>query len=286
MFDAFVQKCVSSEESAFTLLTGQRKRAPCSVWSPKVDNSHCNHSGCSVTTLLDGEYCWLCILLDRSPPLYSPATATSPLRSGNLQSAHRFLRGRQDDGDAQAGVPRHEGACRVPLPNLAGACFYSCCVSQRFSRGTCSKCSICVICTLQSIKDMPVLQDGPPPGGFPSVRYARRIPSTGPAGFTLFAVTASIMAYGFIKVSQPACTCMLRFDMATSSSQLPVSSACFAQLQLCRQCVAVIKHALNSQQPCNVQVGQTNHEKRAAKAEKKAARFAIMPILQAEEDRR
>ncbi|KAL3145844.1 hypothetical protein ABBQ38_015216 [Trebouxia sp. C0009 RCD-2024] len=85
---------------------------------------------------------------------------------------------------------------------------------------------------MKSIKDMPVLQDGPPPGGFPSVRYARRIPSTGPAGFTLFAVTASIMAYGFIKV------------------------------------------------------GQTNHEKRAAKAEKKAARFAIMPILQAEEDRR
>lgn len=35
-----------------------------------------------------------------------------------------------------------------------------------------------------------------------------------------------------------------------------------------------------------MQVGQTNHEKRAAKAEKKAARFAIMPILQAEEDRR
>ena len=53
---------------------------------------------------------------------------------------------------------------------------------------------------MQSIKDMPVLQDGPPPGGFPSVRYARRIPSTGPAGFTLFAVTASIMAYGFVKV--------------------------------------------------------------------------------------
>jgi len=35
-----------------------------------------------------------------------------------------------------------------------------------------------------------------------------------------------------------------------------------------------------------LQVGQTNHERRAAKAEKKAARFAIMPILQAEEDRR
>lgn len=53
---------------------------------------------------------------------------------------------------------------------------------------------------LQSIKDMPVLQDGPPPGGFPSVRYARRLPSTGPTGFTLFALTTVIMAYGFVKV--------------------------------------------------------------------------------------
>ena len=55
-------------------------------------------------------------------------------------------------------------------------------------------------CLLQSVKDMPVLQDGPPPGGFPSVRYARRLPSTGPTGFTMFAVGAAVMAYGFYKV--------------------------------------------------------------------------------------
>ena len=29
-------------------------------------------------------------------------------------------------------------------------------------------------------------QDGPPPGGYPSVRYARRIPSTGPTGVAFF----------------------------------------------------------------------------------------------------
>ena len=58
---------------------------------------------------------------------------------------------------------------------------------------------------LQSVKDMPVLQDGPPPGGFPSVRYARRLPSTGPTGFTMFAVGAAVMAYGFYKV---------RFDLS------------------------------------------------------------------------
>lgn len=46
-----------------------------------------------------------------------------------------------------------------------------------------------------------MVQDGPPPGGFPSVRIARRIPSTGPGGFTVFAVSSAIMAYGFYLVS-------------------------------------------------------------------------------------
>lgn len=45
---------------------------------------------------------------------------------------------------------------------------------------------------LQSVKDMPVVQDGPPPGGFPAVRYARRVPSTGPSGITLFAGEPSL----------------------------------------------------------------------------------------------
>lgn len=56
--------------------------------------------------------------------------------------------------------------------------------------------------TTQSVKDMPIVQDGPPPGGFPAFRYARRIPSTGPTGITLFAVSGIIMAYGFYKVGQ------------------------------------------------------------------------------------
>lgn len=55
---------------------------------------------------------------------------------------------------------------------------------------------------MQSVKDMPIIQDGPPPGGFPSIRYARRVPSTGPTGFTLFAVGGVIMAYGFYMVGQ------------------------------------------------------------------------------------
>lgn len=55
---------------------------------------------------------------------------------------------------------------------------------------------------MQSVKDMPVVQDGPPPGGFPAIRYARRVPSTGPTGFTLFAVGGIVMAYGFYRVGQ------------------------------------------------------------------------------------
>ena len=50
---------------------------------------------------------------------------------------------------------------------------------------------------------MPAIQDGPPPGGYPAIRFARRIPNTGPSGFTLFAVAAAVMAYGFYKVCPP-----------------------------------------------------------------------------------
>lgn len=85
---------------------------------------------------------------------------------------------------------------------------------------------------LQSVKEMPIVQDGPPPGGFPSVRYARRVPSTGPTGLTLFAVGSVVMAYGFYRV------------------------------------------------------GQGNHARREEKQEIFQARKALIPFLQAEEDRR
>lgn len=62
---------------------------------------------------------------------------------------------------------------------------------------------------------MPVVQDGPPPGGFPSVRIARRIPSTGPGGFTLFAVSASVMAYGFYLVRNGE-----QYDLSIQSPEL------------------------------------------------------------------
>ena len=45
-------------------------------------------------------------------------------------------------------------------------------------------------------------QDGPPPGGYPSVRYARRIPSTGPTGMAFFGAYLGAMVYGFYQVGQ------------------------------------------------------------------------------------
>ena len=78
-------------------------------------------------------------------------------------------------------------------------------------------------------------------------------------------------------------------------SSASVFSACYMKpyneqhgVRVCVQLLPSIMHAhqRNSEERCAIQVGQTNHEKRAAKAEKKSARFAIMPILQAEEDRR
>ena len=54
----------------------------------------------------------------------------------------------------------------------------------------------------QSVTDLPVSQDGPPPGGFPSVRYARRIPNTGPSGAVVFGLVLLGMGYGFHKTAQ------------------------------------------------------------------------------------
>ncbi|GFH21922.1 uncharacterized protein HaLaN_19308 [Haematococcus lacustris] len=53
---------------------------------------------------------------------------------------------------------------------------------------------------LASIKDLPVLQDAPPPGGFPNIRIERRLPNTGPTGVAIFGVVAALMGYGFYQL--------------------------------------------------------------------------------------
>ena len=55
---------------------------------------------------------------------------------------------------------------------------------------------------MASVKDMPVLQDGPPPGGFPAVRYARRIANSGPSGLTVLLVSSVVIGWGMYQVGQ------------------------------------------------------------------------------------
>lgn len=53
---------------------------------------------------------------------------------------------------------------------------------------------------MKSVKDMPILQDSPPPGGFPTIRFERRLPSTGPTGAFLFGIGIAVSAYGYYKM--------------------------------------------------------------------------------------
>ncbi|XP_020269597.1 NADH dehydrogenase [ubiquinone] 1 alpha subcomplex subunit 13-B-like [Asparagus officinalis] len=85
---------------------------------------------------------------------------------------------------------------------------------------------------MTSVKEMPVLQDGRPLGGFAPVRYARRIPTKGPSAVAIFLAAFGAFSWGMY------------------------------------------------------QVGKGNKIRRALKEEKYAARRAILPLLQAEEDER
>ncbi|PWA77532.1 GRIM-19-like protein [Artemisia annua] len=51
---------------------------------------------------------------------------------------------------------------------------------------------------MSSVKDMPLLQNGPPPGGFAPVRYARRIPSKGPSAVAIFLAAFGTFSWGLI----------------------------------------------------------------------------------------
>ena len=124
------------------------------------------------------------------------------------------LHTRQDDGDAQARLPGHEGekksVCLTREARFKGAGVASA------ARGEGIHAPLLLTHTTsphnerlhththknkQSVKDMPILQDVPPPGGFPAIRIQRRLPSTGPTGVTIFAVGAAVMAYGYYRVS-------------------------------------------------------------------------------------
>lgn len=63
---------------------------------------------------------------------------------------------------------------------------------------------------VQSVLDMPVLQEAPPPGGFPSIRIERRLPNTGPTGVAIFGIVGAIMSYGFWQVWRGHLRCLLQ----------------------------------------------------------------------------
>jgi hypothetical protein len=68
-----------------------------------------------------------------------------------------------------------------------------------------------------------VLQDAPPPGGFPAIRIERRLPSTGPTGVTIFAVGLVVSAYGYYKVGRPRKRC------GAGVAEAPAPACCGAQ---------------------------------------------------------
>lgn len=83
---------------------------------------------------------------------------------------------------------------------LSGLCSCWCCSS---AVATCARPMPPCCCSCyapQSVKDMPIVQDMPPVGGFPSIRIQRRLPSTGPTGVAIFAVGGAVMAYGYYQV--------------------------------------------------------------------------------------
>lgn len=66
---------------------------------------------------------------------------------------------------------------------------------------------------MASVKDMPILQDGPPPGGFAPVRYARRIPNKGPSAVAIFLTTFGAFSWGMYQVGQG--NKIRRFDVSS-----------------------------------------------------------------------
>lgn len=73
----------------------------------------------------------------------------------------------------------------------------------------------------QSVKDMPILQDAPPPGGFPSFRIERKLPNTGPTGVAIFGVGVALVAYAWYQVRGWLLPALLRYEALPWPTELP-----------------------------------------------------------------
>ena len=49
---------------------------------------------------------------------------------------------------------------------------------------------------MASVKDIPILQDGPPLGSFLLIKYAQRLPTKGPNAMAIFLVAFGVFFYG------------------------------------------------------------------------------------------
>ncbi|KAG6522168.1 hypothetical protein ZIOFF_019305 [Zingiber officinale] len=141
---------------------------------------------------------------------------------------------------------------------------------------------------MTSVREMPLLQDGPPPGGFAPVRYARRIPSKGPSAAAIVIAAFGVISWGFYQVGQG--NKIRRIDLLAKS--------------LVRRMRSHISVPQKKDDSCSG-LGDTGNDDlellllnehfskyafvigtSALKEEKYAARRALVPVLQAEEDER
>ncbi|ONK79599.1 uncharacterized protein A4U43_C01F8010 [Asparagus officinalis] len=106
---------------------------------------------------------------------------------------------------------------------------------------------------MASVREMPVLQDGPPPGGFAPARYARRIPTS--------------------RIHGRSRRFLLGHVPGRQGQQDPQLKCRFDSIMV--DLVVVVVHE-----------GLFLKDVKALKEEKYAARRAILPMLQAEEDER
>ncbi|KAF9686203.1 hypothetical protein SADUNF_Sadunf03G0134200 [Salix dunnii] len=149
---------------------------------------------------------------------------------------------------------------------------------------------------MASVKDMPILQDGPPPGGFAPVRFARRIPNKGPSAMAIFLAAFGAFSYGMYQVGQGNKVRRLKKFRNTLHGTLELTyfdcgvdrigekvkgCSCERASVLLRQSKLHKGHVIN----CGF-VFKPFAFFRALKEEKYAARRAILPLLQAEEDER
>ncbi|KAG6787945.1 hypothetical protein POTOM_003996 [Populus tomentosa] len=161
---------------------------------------------------------------------------------------------------------------------------------------------------MASVKDMPILQDGPPPGGFAPVRFARRIPSKGPSAMAIFLAAFGAFSYGMYEVGKG--NKIRSFDEETLIYHVlsklfgVVISGTGGKVKdySCERASVLLMAnvAAMDTSPADYillfdenQPGQTRILRSyalgllvALKEEKYAARRAILPLLQAEEDER